>query len=74
MCELDPKPLAGHVCVRITGANDEELKAGGTVHSRKNGRSWVDIADIQGAEAVEPFVGRAYREAGSGTRRRVRNQ
>src|SRR4051812_22097038 len=38
---LDPKPSLSHVCVSVVGADENGLKAAGTVHRRKNAESWV---------------------------------
>jgi hypothetical protein len=63
-CQFDPKPAALHVCADVVGASDHELMAAGTVHTRKNARSWVDIRDARGVKALEPLIARAYAEAG----------
>ncbi len=59
-CQFDPKPAVLHVCARIPGADESELKAAGTVHPRKNAMPWVDIKDTRGAKVLEPLIARAY--------------
>lgn len=62
---IDPKPVAGHVCVCIPGAEEDVLKAAGQVHRRKNGApSWVDVADVRGAALLADQIRQAYRRAG----------
>jgi hypothetical protein len=63
-CRFDPKPTVPHVCAQIAGASEDDLKAAGTVHRRKDGKPWVDVRDLRGAKVLEPLIFRAYREAG----------
>jgi hypothetical protein len=63
-CRFDPKPTVPHVCVSVRGADDDGLKAAGTVHRRKNAESWVDVKDTRGARRLEPLIARAYAAAG----------
>jgi hypothetical protein len=61
---IDPKPVAGHVCVCVPGAEDEPLKAAGQVHRRKNDWPWVDVKDVRGAEVLADEIRQAYRRVG----------
>jgi hypothetical protein len=63
-CRFDPKPSVPHVCVSVVGADEDGLKAAGTVHRRKNAESWVDVADMRGANLLEPLIAHAYAAAG----------
>jgi len=67
VCYLDPKPSEtkpGYVAVKISGAQDHELKHSGTVYPRKGARSWVHVHDLRAAALLMPLISRAYEEAG----------
>jgi hypothetical protein len=59
-CRFDPKPSVRHVCVSLRGADEDALKAAGTVHRRKNAEAWVDIRNTRGAHLLEPLIAQAY--------------
>jgi hypothetical protein len=73
VCRIDPKPVAGHVCVSIYGASAEDLSSAGRVHIRKEADPWVDVKTLEGARSLEPTIIRAFFAAqgeGSAIRRR----
>ena len=70
-CRIDTKPSILHVCASIVDADEDGLKAAGTVHRRKNAESWVDIRDMRGANLLEPLIAQAYAAAGVALSRHV---
>lgn len=64
VCYLDPKPRHPYVAVKISGAQDHELKQSGTVYPRKGAGSWVHVHEMRGAALLLPLISRAYEEAG----------
>lgn len=70
-CRFDPKPSIPHVCASVVGADEDGLKAAGTVHRRRNAASWVDIRDMRGANVLEPLIAQAYATAGVAVSRQV---
>ncbi len=70
-CLVDPKPSVPHVCVSVVGADEDDVKAAGTVHRRKNAESWVDIGDMCGANLLGPLIAQAYAAAGVALNRHV---
>src|ERR1700730_4006144 len=70
-CRFDPKPSIPPVCASVVGADEDGLKAAGTVHRRKNAESWVDIKDMRGANLLESLIAQAYAAAGVAVSRHV---
>ena len=66
-CRFDP--TAEHVCVRVLGASESELRNAGNVHPRKNAPPWVHVREEQGVRALEPLIRRAFADAGVAVKR-----
>lgn len=75
-CRFEPKVKVEHAALSlfvrasVLGATESELQRAGTVHQLKDGRLWVAVRGEQGAKALAPLIRRAFRNAGTGRKRR----